>query len=80
MKTTFSYFPGMFENPAPGKIISKKQNQKLAIKNWHKKHPIKISPCNYFDFRKSKMGRMIIRANLNAPDYQISSETVRNHS
>ena len=45
-----------------------------------KKHPIKITPCNYFDFRKSKMGRMIIRANLNAPDYQISSETVRNHS
>ena len=24
MKTTFSYFPGMFENPAPAKIIKKK--------------------------------------------------------
>ena len=28
MKTTFSYYPGMFENPAPAKIILKKQNQK----------------------------------------------------
>ena len=28
MKTTFSYFPGMFENPAPAKINFKKQNQK----------------------------------------------------
>ena len=28
MKTTFLYFPGMFENPTPTKIISKKQNQK----------------------------------------------------
>ena len=28
MKTTFSYFPGMFENPAPAKINLKKQNQK----------------------------------------------------
>ena len=28
MKTTFSYFPGMFENPAPGKYNFKKQNQK----------------------------------------------------
>jgi len=29
MKTTFSYFPGMFEIPAPSKIIlKKKQNQK----------------------------------------------------
>ena len=29
MKTTFSYFPGMFENPTPAKIIfKKKQNQK----------------------------------------------------
>ena len=29
MKATFSYFPGMFENPAPVKIIFKKnQNQK----------------------------------------------------
>ena len=27
MKTTFSYFPGMYENPAPAKIIFKK-NQK----------------------------------------------------
>ena len=26
MKTTFSYFPGMFENPAPAKY--KKKNQK----------------------------------------------------
>ena len=24
MKTTFSYFPGMFENPTPAKIIKKK--------------------------------------------------------
>ena len=24
MKTTFSYYPGMFENPAPAKIILKK--------------------------------------------------------
>ena len=24
IKTTFSYFPGMFENPAPAKIILKK--------------------------------------------------------
>jgi len=28
MKTTFSYFPGMFKNQAPAKIILKKQNQK----------------------------------------------------
>ena len=28
MKTTFSYFPGMFANPALAKIILKKQNQK----------------------------------------------------
>ena len=27
MKTTFSYFPGMFENPAPAKYYLKKQNQ-----------------------------------------------------
>ena len=27
MKTTFSHFPGMFENPAPAKIIKKKKNQ-----------------------------------------------------
>ena len=25
MKTTFSYFPGMFENPTPAKIIKKNQ-------------------------------------------------------
>ena len=49
MKTTFSYFPGMFENPAPAKTIFKKQNQKyyeiLTIHNsgsarrcpWNKK-------------------------------------------
>ena len=28
MKTTFSYFPGMFENPAQAKYYFKKQNQK----------------------------------------------------
>ena len=28
MKTTFSYFPGMFENPAPAKCYLKKQNRK----------------------------------------------------
>ena len=28
MKTTFSYFPGMFEITAPGKIIQKIQDQK----------------------------------------------------
>ena len=28
MKTAFLYFPGKFENPAPAKIILKKQNQK----------------------------------------------------
>jgi len=29
MKTTFSYFPGIFENAAPAKIIKKnKKNQK----------------------------------------------------
>ena len=28
MKTTFSYFPGMFEKPTPAKIILKEQNQK----------------------------------------------------
>ena len=26
MKTTFSYFPGMFENPEPAKILKKNQN------------------------------------------------------
>ena len=26
MKKTFSYFPGMFENPAPVKYYFKKQN------------------------------------------------------
>ena len=28
MNTTFSYFPGMFENPTQAKIVKKKQNQK----------------------------------------------------
>jgi len=28
MKTTFSYFPGMFVNPAPAKYYLKKKNQK----------------------------------------------------
>ena len=28
MKTTFSFFPGMFENPAKKKYYFKKQNQK----------------------------------------------------
>ena len=28
MKTTFSYYPGMSENPEPAKINLKKQNQK----------------------------------------------------
>ena len=28
MKTTFSNFPGMFENPPPAKHYLKKQNQK----------------------------------------------------
>ena len=28
MKTTFSYFPGMFENPTEAKTILKEQNQK----------------------------------------------------
>ena len=28
MKTTFSYFPGMFENPTPVKIFLKTQNLK----------------------------------------------------
>jgi len=28
MKTTFSYFPGNIENPAPAKYYFKKQNQK----------------------------------------------------
>ena len=31
MKTTFSYFPGMFENPAPAKIIFKKIDNFLLI-------------------------------------------------
>ena len=32
MKTTFSYFLGMFENPAPAKIIKKKiKNEILTI-------------------------------------------------
>ena len=31
MKTTFSYFPGMFENPTPTKIIFK-TNQKYYIR------------------------------------------------
>ena len=33
MKTTFSYFPGMFENPAPTKYYLKKsKNDLLGIK------------------------------------------------
>ena len=28
MKTTFSYFPRMYENPAPAKYYLEKQNQK----------------------------------------------------
>ena len=31
MKTTFSYFPGMYENPAPAKYYFKKNNQKYEI-------------------------------------------------
>ena len=27
MKTTFSFFPGMYENPSPAKYYLKKQNQ-----------------------------------------------------
>ena len=38
MKTTFSYFPGMFENTAPAKIIKK-------IKNT-------LSGCRYLGIRK----------------------------
>ena len=30
MKTTFSYFPGMLENPAPAKIILK--NKKIEVR------------------------------------------------
>ena len=41
MKTTFSYFPGMFENPAPVKFNLKKQNKKyyeiLTIYEWVEK-------------------------------------------
>ena len=29
MKTTFSYFPGMFKNPAPAKYYLKKQNNEI---------------------------------------------------
>ena len=29
MKTTFSYFPGMFENPAPAKTILKNKIKKI---------------------------------------------------
>ena len=29
MKTTFSYFPGMFENPAPAKYYFKKTKSKI---------------------------------------------------
>ena len=32
MKTTFSYFPGMVENPAPVKYYSKKNEIKNIIK------------------------------------------------
>ena len=31
MKTTFSYFPGMFQNPVPAKYYLKKQNKKIVI-------------------------------------------------
>ena len=36
MKITFSYFPGMFENPAPAKIIKKKSKyyEILTIYEW----------------------------------------------
>ena len=32
MKTTFSYFPGMFENPAPAKYYLKILNDLFEIK------------------------------------------------
>ena len=38
LKTTFSYFPGMFENPAPGKYYSKKQNQKYKLYTYASKN------------------------------------------
>ena len=31
MKTTFSYFPGMLENPVPAKIIFKKNKSKILL-------------------------------------------------
>ena len=51
MKTTFSYFQGMFENPAPAKIIFKKKlNQKyyeiLTIRMRRK--VIALSPLSFF--------------------------------
>ena len=41
MKTSFSYFPGMFENTAPAKIIKEKKNLKCTI-----------SGCRYLGIRK----------------------------
>ena len=34
MKTTFSYFSGMFENPATAKYYLKKQNQIFTMVPW----------------------------------------------
>jgi len=43
MKTTFSYFPGMFENPTPAKIIFKKIKNIIIIISFFANTPIKYN-------------------------------------
>ena len=49
MKTTFQYFPGMFEDPAPAVKIICKRNINLKIKN---KNMMKI---NYIRMDRKKI-------------------------
>jgi len=59
MKTTFSYFQGMFKNPAPSNYYFKKQNQKYyeyelytnASKNNNSAlGSNKATICNYLEY------------------------------
>ena len=40
MKTTFSYFPGMFENPVPAVKISFKLDINYKFQKYHELHPV----------------------------------------
>ena len=66
MKTTFSYFSGMFENPATAKYYLKKQNQIFTMVPWKAlsclvnaydlKKKLIIFNCGFFTKKKKLKG------------------------